>query len=284
MRRDAQRRKHSGPRLPRMAAPPPIFAHLRHLAAAGPVVVAHRGDSRSAPENTLRAFRAAAEAGAPMQEFDVRATRDGVLVCLHDATLDRTTDAATVLGPGALVAQLDAAELLPLDANRGSGQAREPVPTLAAALATILPSAVALVEHKAGSPDAYLAVVRGLAALPSCILQSFDWSFLAALRAAAPECALAVLGPTEAHPELDATAIAAAHELGAGMVHWAAESITAGQVQACHQHGLLVCTYTTDDEPGLQGLAALGVDALCTNDPGFALALQRRGGLRRGDR
>jgi glycerophosphoryl diester phosphodiesterase len=263
-----------------MAAPPPIFAHLRHLAATGPVVVAHRGASRRAPENTLRAFRAARTAGAAMQEFDVRQTRDGTLVCLHDATLDRTTDAATVLGPGALVAQLDAAELLALDAGRGTGP-REPVPTLSAALAAMVPDGLALVEHKAGPAAAYVDLLRATAAMPSCILQSFDWHFVAAVRALAPECATAVLGPNADHAQLDAAALAAALALGAGMVHWAADTITADQVRECHQRGLLVCTYTTDDEVGLRGLAALGVDALCTNDPEFALGLQRQGHLRR---
>ena len=94
-----------------MPRPHPVFDHLLGLGADGPVVVAHRGDRVHHPENTLAAFQAAAELGAPMQEFDVRVTRDGALVCLHDATLDRTTDAATLLGPGALVAQITLPEL-----------------------------------------------------------------------------------------------------------------------------------------------------------------------------
>jgi len=62
-------------------------------APAGPMgACAHRGDVRHAPENTLPAFRSAAEKGAHMIEFDVAATRDGKLVLMHDATVDRTTD------------------------------------------------------------------------------------------------------------------------------------------------------------------------------------------------
>jgi glycerophosphoryl diester phosphodiesterase len=60
-----------------------------------PVVVAHRGDSFHAPENTLEAGRAAKKAGAHGWEIDVQLTRDGVPVLLHDESLKRTTDVAT---------------------------------------------------------------------------------------------------------------------------------------------------------------------------------------------
>src|ERR687883_338619 len=56
-------------------------------------VVAHRGASARAPENTLRAFKLALEEGADALELDVHATTDGIAVVVHDPTLDRTTDA-----------------------------------------------------------------------------------------------------------------------------------------------------------------------------------------------
>src|SRR5271156_4618615 len=61
--------------------------------AAGPVVViAHRGEHRAHPENTLPAFQAAIEAGADFFELDVRTTSDGRLILMHDAKVDRTTN------------------------------------------------------------------------------------------------------------------------------------------------------------------------------------------------
>src|SRR5690242_1077188 len=57
-------------------------------------VIAHRGASARAPENTLPAFELAVRSGAGCVEHDLHATRDGVLVCLHDRTLERTTDVA----------------------------------------------------------------------------------------------------------------------------------------------------------------------------------------------
>jgi glycerophosphoryl diester phosphodiesterase len=74
-----------------------------------PRVIAHRGASAEAPEHTLAAYRRAIEAGADGLECDVRMTRDGVLVCVHDRRVDRTSD-----GHGA-VAGLELAELAELD-------------------------------------------------------------------------------------------------------------------------------------------------------------------------
>src|SRR5262245_40832238 len=56
-----------------------------------PYVMAHRGNSISCPENTLAAFRRAFKEGADLLETDLHLTSDGVFVCIHDPTLDRTT-------------------------------------------------------------------------------------------------------------------------------------------------------------------------------------------------
>jgi len=79
------------------------------------VVTAHRGFSGSHPENTLTAFTKAVEAGVDIVEFDVRETRDGRLVILHDATLDRTTDGS---GPAE---EKTGAELKALNASFWAG-------------------------------------------------------------------------------------------------------------------------------------------------------------------
>lgn len=252
----------------------PVFARLRAAAADGPVVVAHRGDSAHHPENTLAAFRAARALGVLMQEFDVQATRDGALVCLHDESLDRTTDAARRLGPGALVAQLTAAQLGALDAGSwfDAAHANERVPTLARALEAMLPQCVPLIEHKAGDAAAFVAELAQTGTRAQCILQSFDWDFVAAARALAPDLALAVLGPTTRFARPDDAAVAAALACGAGMVHWRDRELGSADVARLHAAGLLVCTYTTDDELGWAGGRALRFDAMCTNVPGAALA------------
>ena len=77
------------------------------------LTIAHRGASALYPENTLRAVIAAAELGADMCEFDVRMTRDGEVVVIHDATVNRTTDgrgrvAAMLQFPGGVIAEIHA--------------------------------------------------------------------------------------------------------------------------------------------------------------------------------
>ncbi|MFJ6748354.1 MULTISPECIES: glycerophosphodiester phosphodiesterase [unclassified Streptomyces] len=103
-----------------------------------PLLIAHRGASRDAPENTLAAVDAAHRRGLAWVENDVQRTKDGKLVVIHDATLKRTTDAEQVF-PGRApwrVRDFTAAEIARLDAGGWFGKrfAGERVPTLAAYL------------------------------------------------------------------------------------------------------------------------------------------------------
>lgn len=253
----------------------PLSERLRSAATDGVAVVAHRGDSRHHPENTLAAFGAAVRLGVPMIEFDVRATVDGVLVCVHDETLDRTTDAGCRLGPGALVAQLRHAELA---AVRSAGEA---VPTLEQALQCMLPHTIPMIEHKAGAPAQYVALLQRLGCTDRVVLQSFDWEFVAGVAALLPRSCRAVLGPTAAHARMDRAARVEAARLGASILHWHAPSLQAEDVREALAEGFVLCTYTSDTDLELTGGAALGVHAMCTNDPVHALQLRAAGRLRR---
>jgi len=103
-----------------------------------PYVMAHRGNRVACPENTLAAFRRALADGADILETDLHLTADDAFVCIHDATVDRTTD-----GSGA-VADITLVELKTLSASYGRpGFEDERIPTLAE-LAAILPTDVAL--------------------------------------------------------------------------------------------------------------------------------------------
>jgi glycerophosphoryl diester phosphodiesterase len=261
----------------------PLLHRLRELSRPGPIVVAHRGDSRNFAENTLGAYRVAVELGAPMIEFDVRQTRDGELVCVHDATLDRTSDAARLLGPGALVAQVTMQETAGLDCGGWHGeQGRgERLPSLADALQLMLPRCIPMIEHKAGAASAYATLLRRLGVVDQVLVQSFDWQFVRALRREQAEVTLGLLGPGPAAEQLDERVLAAAAAVGASFVHWDARELGKEQVDAARAAGYWVCTYTTDDDLGLLGGAALGLDGMCTNDPAHALLLQRSGLLAR---
>ncbi|MDH7569578.1 MAG: glycerophosphodiester phosphodiesterase family protein, partial [Armatimonadota bacterium] len=141
------------------------------LARRRPVIVAHRGASGAAPENTLAAFRRALELGVPMLELDVHRSADGTIVVLHDATVDRTTD-----GSGA-VAQMTLNEIRRLDAGvkKGPQFAGERIPTLAEVCALARGRAFLFVEVKAeGIADDVLRVLDEGGMTPYSIPISFS--------------------------------------------------------------------------------------------------------------
>ena len=141
---------------------------------------AHRGAMAYAPENTLAAFEAAIAQGAYRIEFDIRRTRDGELVVIHDATVDRTTD-----GSGA-VADMTLAEVKRLR----SGD--QPIPTFAEAIDCMRDRARLLVEFKEG--DLAEQAVRQIEAadvVAQCTLSSFHEEALVESRALNPHIEIA---------------------------------------------------------------------------------------------
>ena len=232
-------------------------------------MASHRGDSRNHPENTLTAFRAATSLGVAIQEFDVRELASGELVCVHDASFDRTSNAKEALGPGALVAQMtwDTARQLDVGSWHKNGNACERAPTLAQALDAMLPTCVPLIEHKAGSASRYVEFLRRTGRTDQVILQSFDWHFLTEVHQQAPEIAIGALGPNHVFASPTDEAIAVMRGFGAELIHWRALDLTKDDVERIHTAGLLVCTYTTDEPLGWLGGQAMGIDAMCTNDP-----------------
>lgn len=244
----------------------PLAERLAAGAAAAPLVVAHRGSSAASPENTLPAFEAGIEEDSDMVELDVRTTADGVLVCLHDATLDRTTDAETVLGRKAIpIREVRSDELDRFDAGsfRGPTHAGTRIPTLAAALAQMDGRTVPMVEHKDCDPAAMLEVLTAADCVDRVLVQSFDWDWLRAIRSLAPDLTLGALGSGELTPER----LAEIDGLGVSMVHWSASTLRLSDVEALHARGYLVCSYTVDAELSLLGCVDAGLDAITTNRP-----------------
>lgn len=144
-----------------------IQAH-GHLRPTQKALVAHRGASAYAPEHTLAAYRLAIEQGADYVEQDLAVTRDGVLICLHDDSLDRTTNVEEVFPDRAVIDPADGqrrwlaadftlAEIKRLDAGRWFDErfTGERVPTWAEAVATVGDAAGLYPELK--SPAVYRA-------------------------------------------------------------------------------------------------------------------------------
>ena len=229
-------------------------------------VIAHRGASRVAPENTLAAFREAARQGARWLEFDVTLLGDGTPVVHHDATLDRCTDAT---GP---LARLAAADLAGIDAGRGFGPgfAGEPLPTLEATLDLIEAlelSANLEMKLNGGLPETMaLAVAGALGARDwagsRIVVSSFDLAALGALRRLMPAQPLAVLDerPPEDWP-------AALTRLRARSLHVELEALDAALLARARAEGFHVRVYTVNEPERVAPFREAGLTGVITDHP-----------------
>lgn len=238
-----------------------VIAWLRH----GPPVdgrtaaIAHRGAPRGSglPENTLAAFRAATEAGADWLEFDVRRTSDGVLVVLHDDTVDRTTD-----GTGR-VADMTLAEVraLPPGDDATIPTVEEVIDLAAAAGVPILP------EIKAGPADPgvtgqLVELLRAKGYLDQAVILAFEAETLEELRRIAPDarvCWLTRVAFDVTRPPADATYVCPMAEI---------VLLNPDMIRAAHADDRIVFAWWL----GLQSpaanavLQAFGVDGLIVDD------------------
>jgi glycerophosphoryl diester phosphodiesterase len=245
-----------------------------------PANFAHRGASARAPENTLEAFRLAVEAGAGGLEIDVHMTRDGEIVVIHDATVDRTTD-----GSGA-VAGMTLDELRNLDAGyrfspegggtypyRGRGLR---IPTLAEVYEAF-PAAcvnVDIKEPQPGAEEAVLRVIRNAGAEKRSLVVSDDHAVVRRFRRVSAAristgasrleitvfYVLSRLGLQRlVHPAYDALQVPVDHR-GISLV-------TPRFVGAAHSRGVRVDVWTINDPGEMRRLLDLGVDVIMTDHP-----------------
>jgi glycerophosphoryl diester phosphodiesterase len=253
------------------------------LSLQRPLVIAHRGDSHSAPENTLPAFKLAKTAGADLVELDYHHTKDGALIVIHDGELDRTTDAVARWGGKDIrVASKTLTELRTLDAGQwfDAKYAGIRLPTLTEALDLIQDGNVTLIERKAGDAATCVKLLRDRKLLNHVVVQSFDWKYLKDFHQQEPRQILGALGPPgsrggkkleDAEKTLARSWVDEVRETGARVVVWN-RLITRESVAYAHQQGMKVWVYTIDDPALAQTLRALGADGIITNDP---TAIQR---------
>jgi glycerophosphoryl diester phosphodiesterase len=229
-------------------------------------VIAHRGASQVAPENTLAAFRAAVGQGARWIEFDVSLLGDGTPVVFHDPTLDRCTDAA---GPLSSIGRDDLGRIS-AGARHGVRFAGEPIPTLEAALDLIdalgISANLEIKRHAdaLGAPAA--AVVRALGQRPwaadRIVTSSFDLDELAAFRAALPAAPLAVL---YTRPPRDWQKRLAA--LRAEALHLQHDELTPGLLADATAAGFRVRVYTINRPELMVPFRGQGLTSVITDHP-----------------
>lgn len=169
------------------SSPPPSPSPAREAAITRPRIVAHRGASEDAPENTMAAFRRAWELGVEGVELDVHVSRDGHVVVMHDETTRR------IGGRDRKIADQTLAELRQLDVGTWKSPAfrGERIPTLDDVLATVPAGRTLFVEIKSG-PETIPAIAKAIRDRDprprggKLALQGFDPTTLAQLAAAVP--------------------------------------------------------------------------------------------------
>jgi glycerophosphoryl diester phosphodiesterase len=233
-----------------------------------PFIIAHRGDSARRPENTPAAFALALAVGAELVELDVRLSRDGHVVVIHDATVDRTTD-----GTGE-VAALTLAEIRRLSAGVVFDERfrDERVPTLEEALALLKGRARVMIEIKtdAGAQDGSALVDANLT--DGVAFNSFDPAALERCRQRLPAVPRGLLVYRAAAAE----AVRLAAELDCELVLPEKSLADASWMEAAGSRGLQVATWVVDTVEDFEVACRLGLAGVGTNRPSLLIDHQRQ--------
>ena len=236
------------------------------------LIIAHRGASSYAPENTIAAFDLALQMGARHLELDVHLSRDDHLVVIHDDTVDRTTN-----GTGSVASQTLVA-LQALDAGAWFGDAfvGARLPTLGEVLTRYHGRAhlhIELKGHTAHLPQQTVDLVRAHGMEQQVTCTSFQYTHLQTLRAYAPEFPTGWLVG-----EISEAVIAQAHALGCAQLCPRAALVTPDLVQRLHAEGFRVRAWGVGNTALMGQVVAAGADGMTVNFPDKLLAYMARYG------
>jgi glycerophosphoryl diester phosphodiesterase len=228
-----------------------------------PLVIAHRGASGHAPENTMIAFQRAVELGSSFIETDLHVTRDGAFVAIHDDTVDRTTN-----GSGE-VTDFTLEELRRADAGMWFDRdfLGERVPTLPEILEFAkLNDVIFYLELKypavAGMDHALAAALTKANATARTIVISFDAATLAPLRRIDPAIMVGLLIEDE-----NPNCIQQALDLGARQICPKFSLVNAKLIEQAHRADLQVVAWTVNSADQMRSMIATGVDGIMTDFP-----------------
>ena len=227
------------------------------------LVIAHRGASGHAPENTLGAFKKAVAMGATFIETDLQLSRDARFVAIHDATLNRTTN-----GQG-IVHDMTLAELRRLDAGSwfGSEYAGERIPTLEELLAFSKKNDVVFyLELKPGGSwggeHALIGALRESGEIPRSVVISFDAAVVLNLRKIEPTLMTGLLYDGKIENPL-----AKAVEVGARQLLVRADLVTPVLLAEARKKDLQVVCWTVNHPAHMRLLIAAGVGGIMSDYP-----------------
>ncbi|HMM10777.1 MAG TPA: glycerophosphodiester phosphodiesterase family protein [Bacteroidales bacterium] len=253
---------------------------------ARPLVIAHRGASGIAPENTLAAIRKAMETGVNMIEIDVHLTRDMQVVVVHDYTIDRTTN-----GSGK-IKNLDFSQIRAFDAGRwfSAEYAGERIPSLDEVLSLVNGRHKLLIEIKPSRTNDKHTEMKVLESIRShhaqfwCIIQSFSPKVLQNMRMLDPVVELhqLVVGdvpllPLHYHQTLAGGSFTQYRHVSA--VNPNHRFASKRKINKLHKRGQRILVWTVDDPQVMEDMIAKGVDGIITNHPERLINILRTKGL-----
>ncbi|EMT38159.1 glycerophosphoryl diester phosphodiesterase [Thermoanaerobacter thermohydrosulfuricus] len=240
-----------------------------------PLVIAHRGDSRNAPENTLASFKRALEMGADGIELDVQLTKDGQLVVIHDERVDRTTD-----GIG-FVKDFTLKELKRLDAGIKFDKkfAGERIPTLYEVFELIgHKNFIINIEIKSGVvlypgiEEKLIKAIEDYDFEDRVVISSFNHYSLRDVKRMAPEFKIGLLyqcGLVEPwHMAI---------RMKAYSLHPFYFNIIPELVKGCKKNNIKLFPWTVDRKEDMEMMIKAGVDAIITDDPQTLINLLEKG-------
>lgn len=236
-------------------------ANFRLALFQNPTVMAHRGLSADAPENTLYAFSDAISVGADFIELDVQQTRDGVLVVMHDSNLKRTT------GVNKDIWDVDYADIQNLDAGSwfDPAYANARIPTLEETLQFVDKRARLNIEikptkHGSDTLEQDVAeLITQYQYTDACYVTSFSYSSLKKVKEVNPEIRTGYL-MSVAYGQFYSLKYADAFSLNKVFV-------TSQVVNAAHQQGKQIFAWTVNSMSEVRSLCNLHVDSIITDDP-----------------
>jgi glycerophosphoryl diester phosphodiesterase len=237
-----------------------------------PLIIGHRGDSWDYPENTLAAFRAAVAQGADLVELDVQLSRDGSVLVIHDATLDRTTT-----GKGS-VREKTREEIQGLSAHYpsrfGERYAGERVPTLGEVLGALRGRAGVLVEVKRESVDSSGAVERETVRVIEEAGLADEASIISFVPEVLRRCLDLAPGIKRGHlfreGDLESVKRAAAAARCSFLMP-EKRMLNPAFCDGAAAEGWPIVTWVVDDPEELRALSPLGLYGVCTNRPALLL-------------
>ena len=233
-------------------------------------IISHRGTAYSAPENTLPAFEGSVRERADMIEFDIRATKDDVLIVMHDPTLDRTTDACARWNARRIpvnartfaeIRTLDASAANPAKYARYRGAK---VPSFVEALEVIEKNSVALVHRKSGDARLIAADIFRHGFTGKTVVQSEEIGFLRDLHIVAPDVPLGWIAGESEFRHADTASLKKA---GISIVAFDDKTVTAETLDVAMREGFRVFVYTIDRYAEGVRMAQFGLDGIVTDFP-----------------